>query len=56
MAGDGEFYKHCVAVELAWLEEGRRVAEEPVMMDDVRAYLEGREKDELVGIVMEQAM
>ena len=25
-------------------------------MDDVRAYLEGREKDELVGMVMKQAM
>lgn len=53
---DGEFCKHCVAVGLAWLEEGRGVAEEPVTMDDVRAYLEEREKDELVGIVMEQAM
>ena len=53
---DGEFCKHCVAVGLTWLEEGRGVAEEPVTMDEVRAYLEGREKDELVGIVMEQAM
>ncbi|MBA3792473.1 MAG: SWIM zinc finger family protein, partial [Rubrobacter sp.] len=53
---DGAFCKHCVAVGLAWLEEGGEVSEEPVTMDDVREYLEGREKDELVGIVMEQAM
>lgn len=53
---DGEFCKHCVAVGLAWLGEGGVVSDGPVTMDEVRAYLEGREKDELVGIIVEQAM
>ncbi|MEJ7816234.1 MAG: DUF6880 family protein [Rubrobacter sp.] len=55
---DGAFCKHCVAVGLAWLE-GDFSEDTPggaATMDDVRAYLDGREKDELVGIVMEQAM
>jgi uncharacterized Zn finger protein len=55
---DGEFCKHCVAVGLAWLEGdfSEDTLEGAATMDDVRAYLDGREKDELVGIVMEQAM
>ncbi|MDQ3182283.1 MAG: hypothetical protein M3Q62_01815 [Actinomycetota bacterium] len=55
---DGAFCKHCVAVGLAWLE-GDFSEDTPggaATMDDVRVYLDGREKDELVGIVMEQAM
>jgi uncharacterized Zn finger protein len=58
---DGVFCKHCVAVGLAWLEgeaghELSEVGAEPVTMDDVRAYLEGQDKDVVVSIVMEQAM
>src|SRR5215210_8120262 len=55
---DGEFCKHCVAVGLAWLEGGfsEDTSGDVATMDEVRAYLDGREKDELVGIVMEQAM
>jgi uncharacterized Zn finger protein len=55
---DGEFCKHCVATGLAWLEDdfpGRATGSSPTM-DDVKTYLEGQEKDYLVGIVMEQAM
>jgi uncharacterized Zn finger protein len=54
---DGAFCKHCVAVGLAWLE-GDFSEDTPggaATMDDVRVYLDGREKDELVGIVMEHA-
>jgi uncharacterized Zn finger protein len=52
---DGEFCKHCLAVGLAWLEDG--LSEEvAVTMGDVRAYLEEQDKDVLVRIVMEQAM
>src|SRR5919202_1448260 len=59
---DGEFCKHCVAVGLAWLKgeaehDLSEVGAEPVTtMDDVRAYLEGQEKDVLVRLLMEQAM
>lgn len=51
---DGEFCKHCVAVGLAWLEGG--VSAPEATMDDVKSYLEGAEKDVLVGLVMEQAI
>lgn len=60
---DGEFCKHCVAVGLAWPKGEAEhdlfseVGAEPVTtMDDVRAYLEGQEKDVLVRLLMEQAM
>ena len=55
---DGEFCKHCVAVGLAWLA-GESTGDIPggsVTMDDVRKYLEGREKNALVGIILEQAV
>lgn len=51
---DEEFCKHCVAVGLAWLEGGASAPE--ATMDDVKTYLEDREKDVLVGLIMEQAM
>jgi uncharacterized Zn finger protein len=54
----GEFCKHCVAVGLASFE-GKPSQNAPggsVTMDDVRAYLEERDKDALVGIILEQAM
>ncbi len=52
---DGEFCKHCVAVGLAWLDDGSS-EDAAVTMDDVRAYLEEQDKDVLVRIVIEQAM
>ncbi len=55
---DKEFCKHCVAVGLAWLA-GESPGDMPggsVTMDDVRRYLEGREENALVGIILEQAM
>jgi len=60
---DGAFCKHCVAVGLAWLEQGKegktspgKPAKPSVTMDDVRVFLAGREKDALVGMLLEQAM
>ena len=63
MGQDGEFCKHCVAVGLAWLDPAGgapRVApkrEKPsVTMDDVRTWLAGRNQQDLVDLLMEQAM
>ncbi|MFQ5694014.1 MAG: SWIM zinc finger domain-containing protein, partial [Nitrospinota bacterium] len=60
---DGAFCKHCVAVGLAWLGQGRtgqvpagKPAEPRVTMDDVRAWLASRDKDTLVGMLMDRAM
>ena len=60
---DGAFCKHCVAVGLAWLEQGKegktspgKPAKPSVTMDDVRVFLAGQEKDVLVGMLLEQAM
>lgn len=60
---DGAFCKHCVAVGLAWLEQGqaekapgRKHAKPAVPMDDVRTYLAGQDKSVLVAMLMEQAM
>ena len=60
---DGAFCKHCVAVGLTWLEQGsegrpapKKTAKPAVTMDDVRAYLAGLEKDEVVDMLMKQAM
>jgi len=60
---DGAFCKHCVAVGLAWLEQGKEGKTSPgkpgkpsLTMDDVRVFLAGQEKDALVGMLMEQAM
>lgn len=63
VGADGAFCKHCVAVGLAWLEEGsagqagaKRPARPATSMDDVRAYLAGQEKNALVNMLMEQAL
>ncbi|MGH9340604.1 MAG: SWIM zinc finger family protein [Acidobacteriota bacterium] len=60
---DDAFCKHCVAVALAWLDQGqpahapgKKAAKPAVTMDDVRAYLAGREKSALVDMLMDQAM
>lgn len=51
---DGEFCKHCVAVRLEFLYGGRAEASGNVM-DRLRSYLGGREKEELVSIILDQA-
>jgi len=54
VGADGDFCKHCVAVGLTWLEgshlklSGRGQAPPAVTMDDVRAYLLGRDTNALV--------
>lgn len=60
---DGAFCKHCVAVGLAWLEQGReggatskKPAKPSVTMDDVRTYLTAQGKAALVDLLMAQAM
>lgn len=60
---DGAFCKHCVAVGLAWLEQGsksattaRKPAKPAVTTDGVRAYLAGQDREALVDMLMEQAM
>lgn len=56
---DGEFCKHCVAVALAWHAGGGADASdapESPGEDEVRAYLAGKDKDELVSMLIEQAL
>ena len=60
---DGAFCKHCVAVGLAWHEQGsqststaKKAAKPAVTMGDVRGNLAGQKKDALVDMLMEQAM
>jgi uncharacterized Zn finger protein len=56
---DGIFCKHCVAAGLAWIEgrKGRQggTGEPAFAMGDVRAYLERRDRDALVRIILERA-
>jgi uncharacterized Zn finger protein len=60
---DGAFCKHCVAVGLAWLEQGReggatskKPAKPSVTMDDVRTHLTAQGKEALVDLLVERAM
>jgi uncharacterized Zn finger protein len=60
---DGAFCKHCVAVGLAWLEQGReggapskKPAKPSVTMDDVRIHLTAQGKEALVDLLVERAM
>jgi uncharacterized Zn finger protein len=62
IGANGEFYKHCVAVALAWLEGNRRKLPsgkadrtELVTKDDVRAFLKAQDKDALVELLLEHA-
>lgn len=60
----GDFCKHCVAAGLEWLAEMEEAGEESTpylkrqktTMEDVRTYLEGRSKAELIDMVVKQAM
>jgi uncharacterized Zn finger protein len=59
---DGLFCKHCVAVGLAWLEEGagKRRQEESdergLSTEELGSFLEEQDKDVLVRMLMEQAL
>ncbi|MBI5490515.1 MAG: hypothetical protein HY905_24485 [Deltaproteobacteria bacterium] len=60
---DRAFCKHCVAVGLTWLEQGKsakttgkKPAGPAVTMDDIRAHLAAQDKNALVELVMKQAM
>ena len=60
---DGAFCKHCVAVGLAWLEQGkvadtkgRKRPKATLTTDDVRAHLEEQSKKSLVDLLMEHAV
>lgn len=59
VGASGDFCKHAVAVGLAYLRESaapRSPETEPVVgADDVRAYLNRLEREELVSMVLEQA-
>ena len=59
---DGEFCKHCVAVGLTWHAEGRDGKTgpgddetAPFTESDLRDYLAGLDKEELVSLLLEQA-
>lgn len=58
---DGMFCKHCVVVGLTWLEEAngkvkRKSPEAPaVTLEDVRACLEGEDKNSLIDMLIERA-
>ena len=51
---DEEFCKHCVAVGLEFLYGGH-AEDSGNVMDRLRSYLRGREKEELVRIILDQA-
>jgi uncharacterized Zn finger protein len=59
---DGLFCKHCVAVGLAWLEEGagerrpEKGEQEGLSMEKLGSFLEEQDKDVLVGMLLEQAL
>lgn len=63
VGNDSDFCKHCVAVGLAWLASRQGEGKSPsakkgkstVTMQDVRAFLGGLDKAELVEMVMAQA-
>ncbi|MDH3475154.1 MAG: hypothetical protein OEM59_15855 [Rhodospirillales bacterium] len=57
---DGEFCKHCVAVGLAWRERGgpavaRADGPAPLTETDLRDYIAGLDKEELVTLLLAQA-
>ena len=61
VGADAAFCKHCVALGLAWLEEGKKAhgkkpLKKAVTMEDVRGYLAGQDKKVLVELLMEQAV
>jgi len=63
VGADGLFCKHCVAVGIAWFEEGvgerqpeKKGVGHELTMDEVRTLLEGQNKEVLVRLLLEQAM
>lgn len=62
-ADEGNFCKHCVAVGLAWIAERKgetkkkpKSKKQKTKLDDVKAYLQTREKTELVEMLMQQVL
>ncbi len=62
-ADEGNFCKHCVAVGLAWIAARKgEIKQKPsgekrtTKMDDVKAYLQTREKSELVEMLMQEVL
>jgi uncharacterized Zn finger protein len=58
LGGEGTFCKHAVAVGLTWLgkgKEGDSPGKFQVSLEDIRGYLEGRDKKELVDLVADFA-
>jgi len=62
VGADGDFCKHCVALGLAWLGEprpgrsrSRGVVEREPTMEDLRASLRQRDKEDLVDVVTKRA-
>ena len=63
MGNEDIFCKHCVAVGLAWIEnggkekgeKGRKAAKTEITFKDVRDHLESLEKEVLVEMIMQQA-
>lgn len=60
---EGRFCKHCVAVALAWIDQGesvptidKRASNAQVTTEDLRRYLASRDKDALIDLLMEQVM
>jgi uncharacterized Zn finger protein len=57
MGDDGEFCKHCVAVALAWIDDGKSKntrASSVVNLKDIESYLHAVDKSVLVEMLMEQ--
>jgi len=53
MGVQGDCCKHCVAVGLAWLERGKELNNNIESEDKrIRRWLEGREKQELISMIM----
>lgn len=62
-ADEGNFCKHCVAVGLAWIamrkneiKQKSPTEKRTTNMDDVKAYLQTREKSELVEMLMQEVL
>lgn len=59
---DGLFCKHCVAVGLTWLEQrteqksSQEGGGQGLTMEELKAFLEGQDKNVLVRLLLEQAM
>jgi uncharacterized Zn finger protein len=54
-AHDGNFCKHCVAVGVAWIAAGGDVESVAAAQADIRNFLQGLKKEELVSMLLEQA-